>query len=60
MPDVKPGESEEAFVSRCVPIVMAEGKTQDQALGQCYGMYRSSKAKSKIDTHHEQAKGRPK
>jgi hypothetical protein len=33
------GESKDEFVSRCVGVVMGEGKTQDQALGQCYGMW---------------------
>lgn len=39
---VKPtaGESESEFISRCVPYLMDEGKTQDQALGACYGMWR--------------------
>jgi hypothetical protein len=42
MPIPKKGETEKDFVGRCVPIVMSEGKTQEQALGQCYGMYRGS------------------
>ena len=33
------GESQDDFISRCVGVVMGEGKTQDQALGQCYGMW---------------------
>ena len=37
----RPGESEDDFISRCVPVLISEGKTQDQALGACYGMYRS-------------------
>jgi len=32
------GEEENDFISRCVSVVVGEGKTQDQALGQCYGM----------------------
>ena len=43
MPDPKPGESEQEFVSRCVPIVIHEGATKDQALGKCYGMFRNAK-----------------
>jgi len=34
------GESENDFISRCVKYVMAEGLTQDQALGKCYGMWK--------------------
>lgn len=40
MPDPKAGESESEFISRCVPIVMDEGRTQQQALGKCYGIWR--------------------
>ena len=43
----KAGESKSDFISRCVPIVMGEGKTQDQALGKCYGMYREYKSAEK-------------
>lgn len=51
MPDPKEGESEQDFVSRCVPIVMDEGTTQDQALGKCYGIYRNArKAVGTVDT----------
>ena len=35
-----PGESEGDFISRCVEYVMDEGKTQDEALGKCYGMWK--------------------
>jgi len=45
MPTVKPGESQQDYVSRCIPIVMDEGKTREQAAGKCYGMYQSQKAK---------------
>lgn len=34
-----PGETEDDFISRCVPVLIGEGKTQDEALGACYGMY---------------------
>ncbi len=54
MPDVNPNETESEYVSRCVPIVMAEGKTQDQALGQCYGMYREAEGHRKAKVHEEQ------
>ena len=41
MPAVKPGESEKDYVARCIPVVVKEGKTQEQAAGKCHGMYRS-------------------
>lgn len=34
-----PSESKDDFIARCVGVVVAEGKTQDEALGQCYGMW---------------------
>ncbi len=54
MPDPNPNETEAEYVARCVPIVMAEGKTQDQALGQCYGVYRTAQGHKKSAAHAEQ------
>ena len=35
------GEKEKAFISRCVSyLVKKEGKSQDQAVAQCYSMWR--------------------
>jgi GMP synthase-like glutamine amidotransferase len=42
MPSIKPNENKEDWIKRCVPVVMKEGKTQKQALGQCYGMWREN------------------
>ena len=38
---VKPGptESKDEFIGRCISYVLKEGKTQDQAAGQCYGQW---------------------
>lgn len=33
------GESKDEFISRCIAYVVKEGKTQDEAAGQCYGMW---------------------
>ena len=33
------GEDKDTFIARCVSVVRNEGKTEDQALGQCYGMW---------------------
>ena len=55
MPKVKAGESEQDYVSRCVPYVLKEGtaKTQDQALGLCYGLYKQSKKEKKAMNENE-------
>jgi len=39
MPTVKAGESEQKFVSRCIPILMDEGKEQKQAIAICFSIY---------------------
>lgn len=38
---VKPGptEDKDTFIGRCIAYVLKEGKTPDQAAGQCYGMW---------------------
>ena len=45
MPTVKKGEKQKEFVSRCIPIVMKEGKTLVQAQGKCFGMWKQRKIK---------------
>ena len=42
MPDVKEGESQQDYVSRCIPIVLKEGTAKDekQAAAICYSMWR--------------------
>ena len=39
----KKGESERVFISRCIRYLRNEGKTQEQAAGQCYGIWRRSR-----------------
>jgi len=34
----KPNEERNDYISRCVESIMKEGKTREQALGQCFGM----------------------
>jgi hypothetical protein len=43
MPTPGESESKEDFVSRCIPEVMDEGASQDEAQGKCYGIWDSSK-----------------
>ena len=58
MPTVNPNETEAEYVARCVPIVMSEGKTQDQALGQCYGVYRQQAEGHRKAAVHEKQKNK--
>jgi hypothetical protein len=45
MPAPKKGESEEDYVSRCIPVVMEEGTAKDasQAAAMCHSMYSKMK-----------------
>lgn len=47
MPKPSKGESKKDYVSRCIPIVIGEGKPPKEAAGKCYGMYDFYKKKSK-------------
>lgn len=38
--DKKPGETKEEYVSRCIPVLEAEGYDQDQAAAICYDTYK--------------------
>lgn len=48
----KPNESEQAFLSRCIPVILKEKglnkdseDDRDQAVAICYSMYRNKKNK---------------
>ena len=45
MPRVLPNESRSHYLARCIPIVMSEGKTQEQAIGKCEGMFDAARKK---------------
>jgi len=47
MPKPSKGESKKDYVSRCIPMVIGEGKPPKEAAGKCYGMYDFYKKKSK-------------
>jgi hypothetical protein len=34
-----PGENKDEYISRCIPYVLDEGASQEQAAGKCYGMW---------------------
>lgn len=40
MPKPKKGESERDFLSRCIPMLIHEGKEQNQSIAICYSVYR--------------------
>ena len=46
MPAPKAGETQKEFVSRCIPIVIREGKDRDQAVAICHSMWKNKKSKS--------------
>jgi hypothetical protein len=46
--DPQPGETQDDFIGRCVPVLIGEGKTQDQALGACYGMWENAFGEEKM------------
>lgn len=48
MPTPTKGETQSEYVQRCVPIVMGEGKTQDEALGECFSAWRSHRKDMKM------------
>ena len=39
MPTPNENESRDDYMKRCVPQVMGEGLTQEQAVGKCEGMF---------------------
>lgn len=57
MPTVKPNESRRHFMNRCIPYVIAEGKTPEQAAGQCAGMYRQARKDQLIAHGRRLARG---
>ncbi|MFH2076516.1 MAG: hypothetical protein ABIJ57_14420 [Pseudomonadota bacterium] len=59
MPNPNPGETEQAFVSRCIPVLIGEGRKQEQAVAICYSMYRETSGHAKAKKHNEQKNRRP-
>jgi len=43
MPQPNKNETESEYIGRCVRVVMGEGKSRQQALGKCYGMWKGAK-----------------
>jgi hypothetical protein len=42
---VRKGKKKADYVSRAIPILMAEGLSQKSAIGKAYGMYETKKRK---------------
>ena len=51
----KPGKNEKKsdFIKRCIPIVISEGKKQDQATAICYSIWKRSKEKKNSMTEEQ-------
>lgn len=45
MPKPKPGESQDQFMSRCVPMMVEEGKPDDQAVAICFSLFEKDREK---------------
>jgi hypothetical protein len=43
MPDPTSSESQDEFLSRCVPLLVEEGRPQDQAVAMCYSYWEEAK-----------------
>jgi len=39
MPDIKPGESKEQYLNRCIPVLIEEGKSASEAVAVCASSY---------------------
>ena len=50
MPKPKKGESQKEYIGRCIPILIEEGRKQDQAVAICYSMWRNRNKKKKGST----------
>jgi len=48
-PEIQPGESRDDWMGRCIPFLIREGKTQEEAAGQCGGMFEQKAEKYEIE-----------
>ena len=55
MPEPRRGETQSAYVSRCISYLIAnEGKSPSVAAGQCHGMWDSHQRKRDPGRHSEE------
>lgn len=50
------GESEDEFIGRCVPVLIGEGKEQEQAVAICYSYWEDKTAMASFSDYPEAAK----
>jgi hypothetical protein len=43
MPKPRKDESKEDFISRCIPVLIDEGREQEQATAMCYAIWEEHK-----------------
>jgi len=56
MPSVEKGEKKNHYMKRCVPMLIKEGKKQDQAVAQCLNMFKEKwKAKGNKNLYETSA-----
>src|SRR5512139_1708455 len=46
MPDPMPNESHDDFMERCIPMLISEGRPQDQAVAVCNSMFEDAHKKA--------------
>lgn len=51
MPTPRASENEQEFISRCIPIIIDEGKEQEQAAAICYSIWSEKNNMSEIYQH---------
>jgi hypothetical protein len=49
----KPGQSKDDYLAECIPYVIKEGATQEQAAGKCYGMWKNRMAGEKVSFDYD-------
>jgi len=52
MPEPQANETRKSYISRCIAqLISKEGKSQEAAAGQCYGMWDHMKKKARRRAH---------
>lgn len=59
MPEVKENESRDEFIKRCIPIVVDEGKDQDQAIAICNNLWKEEGEKGRRGGDRQGNRDRP-
>jgi hypothetical protein len=49
----KPGQSKDDYLAECIPYVINEGATQEQASGKCYEMWKNRMAGEKVSFDYD-------